>query len=444
MSVKIYQYGCHANIPPQTLTLISDQLYRAHNYYNSLVAIERDYREDVSRCQAKHSHELQVATEEAMSIESRIEACYESIRRLKQRERRNIIDTQSAEEIRKLKVQLKDVRQKIKTAKSLLKSNEDYKKDLELLRERLYKRRKELYGSVSDLFWGSKSLCVNRLEAAIRTTPGGIPRFRPWSRDGSIYTQIQYGITAERAYSGQDNRLQIQRVPGAKKLCIVRVRVGSNGRDPVFAELPTSIHRPIPEGSLIMGVTITRRGGPLHRKSRAEVVYADRYYVSLTLRIPEEQSTDPGGVAAIDLGWRKLPDGVRVAYVVTHDRRHIELVLPQFMCDRYDEIESIQSQRDIAFNDARDNLVRYIDECQCGIPESLKEASKTLRNWRSTKRLWWLVENWESHPGDDMILPILRSWAQYELQESRRQHYIQGKILNRSCLLYTSPSPRDS
>src|SRR5690606_22488963 len=88
------------------------------------------------------------------------------------------------------------------------------------------------------------------------------PRFRRWDGSGKLAVQLQNGLPVEDAF-GDDTRLQIDPVdPVAwnspsrserihKNRTKVRIRIGSENRKPIWAELDIAMHRPLPKGGKI-------------------------------------------------------------------------------------------------------------------------------------------------------------------------------------------------
>ena len=140
-----------------------------------------------------------------------------------------------------------------------------------------------------------------------------------WNGSGRVTVRFQRGLPVGTAMAGTDGRLQIDKVPEeawcspersvrrrlARTSVRIRVAYASEGRSPIWFELPVIIHRPMPADGLIRSASITRE----------KIGLTWRYRLSLTIASPPS----PPPVAqkrpsiALDLGWRLVPDGLRVA-----------------------------------------------------------------------------------------------------------------------------------
>lgn len=181
---------------------------------------------------------------------------------------------------------------------------------------------------------------------------------------------------------------------------MVKLRVGSKGRAPVWAVVPTMLHRPMPWDSKIKGVHLIRWKIATHCEWHVQFVLAR----AIGWKKPDCAAD---GTVSIDVGWRVTgddgktprPDGsMRVAYWKVSDGVEGELVLPAIWLAGMRKVENIQSTRDETFNVARDTLAAWI-EGLVEKPEWLTQVRqiKTLRQWRSIARLAALVSRWREN-----------------------------------------------
>lgn len=125
---------------------------------------------------------------------------------------------------------------------------------------------------------------------------------------------------------------------GAKRLRTLRFRVGSNGRAPIWANLYTLMHRPLPDARVIWVKLSCRRVGLRHRWFLLVVVDEE------CCGVPDQQR---GSGVGIDIGWRMRDDGaIRVAYWVGSDGREGELAIPERVLRRKGKSDSLKSIRD--------------------------------------------------------------------------------------------------
>ncbi len=172
-------------------------------------------------------------------------------------------------------------------------------------------------------------------------------------RDAIEATKGQVGI------DGYDPERQ------TKQKSSVRLRIGTDDDNhPIFASAPVTIHRAIPEDAEIAWAHLTRRRIGTH----------DRYHVNFTLQRQrgwEKPGLADRGDVGIDVGWRLVPGGLRVAYWVGDDGRKGELVLPQKLLDGMHYPDQIQSERDQTYNAIKPALHEWLSKKWGTLPEWL-------------------------------------------------------------------------
>ena len=154
------------------------------------------------------------------------------------------------------------------------------------------------------------------------------PRHVRWTGEGSIGVQLQGGLSVEEALAGEDTQLRISPPPAAcwdpstgsrrarsrqSRESEVWLRIGSDGRKPIWCKFGVHMQRPLPPGATIMGaVAHCRRVGP----------HFD-WYLTVTLRVDDASSLKPRvnatrDAVAVDVGWRVFGEGetyeLRVGY----------------------------------------------------------------------------------------------------------------------------------
>lgn len=270
------------------------------------------------------------------------------------------------------------------------------------------------------LWWGNYDDVVKAYTVA-RRRPGDL-RFHSWfTTRGKVSVRYQTGLPLATAYAETDTRFQIKPMPAGwswetrrgQRLArtVARVRIGSEGRAPRWLELQLTQHRPIPEGSVIRQVAVTRE----------LVGSTPRWWLLLVVDEPEGVRAVPSGPPlAINLGWRVRPDGLRVAYWRDGTGEHGELILPNAWRDQLGKTQAIRAQRDLNFNAARDALVAWLST-KPTVPEWFAEQSANLPLWQASERLARLVRRWsdERCDGDTNVFEKLSAWRQRErhLQE---------------------------
>lgn len=264
--------------------------------------------------------------------------------------------------------------------------------------------------------------------AAKSMAKGTPPEFRRWSeRKDKLAVQFQGGLSVSELLSGEDRRAKLtvyrrpNAEPGSKRgetllhgvLCM---RVGSNGRDPVWATIPITYHRSIPVHAKIKWLFLIR----------SSVGQKDRWSVQFVCESESWAKPDlaVGGSVGIDVGWRIFPDRLRVAVWAGSDGEEGELALPNWWIQESRKERGIRSERD-----------RLLDEIR---PRVSEWAGENDRPWiaqtRSHRRIERLV--YEARRDGLLVPEEIEAWRKRErhlyeyeahlrdqLQGSRRDLY---------------------
>jgi hypothetical protein len=261
-------------------------------------------------------------------------------------------------------------------------------------------------------------------------------KFHHFCGEGKITVRYQHGQIVNNVFNCNDTRLQIDPVSSdawehpvrsvRRKLCRtrVRLRVTSENRKPVWVELPLFMHRPMPATSDIRAASIIRQ----------KVGRSWRHKLVVTVTVPETLShikRDKMGAAGIDIGWRKLTGGLRVAYWrddtgnasrILHpaikdfirlddDGMGGQLILPERICGKkgFGQTDNIKSVRDDNFNKVKNVLQEWLKD---NLDTWLTEETKTLSQWRGHGRLITLIRKWQENrvPNDEKMLDTLEEW----------------------------------
>lgn len=424
----VYRYECK---PPrgEMLSYLEDQIHLAHRYYNLRIEQERELYADLEQLEATFSPDLQTATHERDQHQAAIDALYDQIR---ERNRKARSKTEPTDEEREQLASLRSLRKaasiRMRELRGAVRKLPEFQARKAERLQAYYDTKKQLYNEHNQLWWGCRSKEEQSVESAVRSSKFGPPRFKPWDRAGQVACQIQKGITVEKLFACEDTRLQAEPLPtqrtgrSARPYCF-RVRVGSIGRSPRFAELYTYYHRPLPADARIMWAALVRTPGPKYRQADGSWKHNDRWSVQLTIRTDQIKTRAGSGMVGVDLGWRILPDGsLRVARWAGSDGQVGELQLPPLLLARWDKCRDLQAIRDLRFNEAIDTLEKFF-KSDVAIPEWLALETVTLGQWRSHGRLCRLIDNWQRFAGDEMIYLQLVAWRDQEAHLEQYQHY---------------------
>jgi len=314
---------------------------------------------------------------------------------------------------------------------------------LELARKgkRLVARQEAAQGG---LFWTG----YLEVERAMDTARRGLepPRFKRFeAHEGKLNFLFTNGL-ASSELCGDDLRVQFEPLELPEGCSArtrkanpyhVKLRVCSQDKKPVWLEFVAYLHRPIPEGSVRDVALIWRREGA-----------KQRYSLSVTVR--------EGGVihapapferAAINIGWKRLTHGLRVAYWRGTDGKHGEIVLSNAWLERYHHALGIESVRAKPLNSIKEQMLAYFRTTP-DVPEEMATRVTHLAQWRSAARFavlykFWVGQRWH---GDDAGFNALEAWHKRDvhlwqygegtsarLMRSRREQYrtFAAKMLER-------------
>lgn len=400
-----YAYGAKTPHSPY-LERINKSLDLAYHYFNKLIDIERWAFDARAAAQQKASPDLAGLLQSLKELDQRVEVEKQKLNQLRAKLKTKRIALEYRKPLLDLNEARKEMYSKVSEEKAKLKDNEEYKKALVDIYNELSVRQKTVYGSYPDLFWGTKNAIRADVDAAVDRCFGS-PQFKKRSRSGRLSCQIINGINAEEIFSCKDTRVQIERVLGHKKKALFRMRIGSDeNRKPVWAELMIYFHRPFPVGSQIMSAQIIRRPSPRNVYREGKFIPIDEWKVCFSVRIPEEKIIHPNNdCIAIDTGWRRVEQGLRVAVLYDRDRGEQDsLILPNELLARWAKSEDIQSVRDQLFNTAHSSFIRFMKDETISKPDWLTEAcGDHLHQWKSPRRFRDLVAVWKRFPGDEEI-----------------------------------------
>ena len=421
MTVKVYTYGLPHG--PDELAPVDEQIWRAHRYQNDLIAVERSRR---AAYRLRIAEEIpSVAAEDATiaSLEEELEVTRAGIRyenanarrrRAGQEDRRTVADCTTA---------LKAARERRKKAvkdgmtpeiKAALKAQDDRSREwAKLLRANC------------GVYWGTYLLVEDAVKRAAKSKSD--PQFRRWGDgEGRVGVQLQGGMTVAELNSGTDTRLRlvVTDTNHTKPRGRLSMRIGSDGRTPVWSHWNVVIHRPLPEEGVIKWAWCQRR----------KVGTRWRWELQMVVEEPDAMVVHPGGVCAIDVGWRLRDDGLRIGYLVDDESKERELVLPSEIISKIEHPNEIRSVRDKRFDLLKSQLglwlAAHAEECPAWLVESLRYIDR----WRSTARMRKVTCRWgrERFSGDEEIFELVEAWRRkdrhlYQWEASERDRALKRR-----------------
>jgi hypothetical protein len=418
----------HASLPSRIYTfdskppganaeLVDDQMRRGHRYRNDLVAAERGRRDRIAEAVVRHCPELAAVEAELAAADARIEAELAAISKRNTAERRRTATAEDRARLAALRAERRETyrrRREVRATGYALPAFVAEQTRIEAEHGTSLKALRVASG----LYWGNYLVVEQGLQS-IRSGPP--PKFHRFDGGGRIAVQIQKGLAWTDALIGADKRVRVEILPepvgpqynkrGVELPAAVRpktrarvwLRVSSEGRNPVWTTVDVVLHRQPPGDAQIKWIYLrrTRVGTHAHWQVQFVLSRAAGWAVG-------DEATD--GAVGVEVGWRRTPQGLRVAVWRGSDGAGGELVLPDAEIGRWARSDSLRATRDKSFNVVRDNLVAWLRTN--AVPAWLTEATATLAQWRSTFRLAALVIRWraERFPGDEEAFAPLEAW----------------------------------
>lgn len=404
---KVYEYGCLAPIIGEDVLI--EELHRRQQYWNKLVEIERAHRERVREL-------LVIPDDPVQPLADKLAEVREQIKTARKKGRSGKVDTSDLQD------QAKKLREQIAEAKIIRDGAKKATREAnKSALDQLEKERRDAVKAVtaqSDLYWCNYDEVQKDYDQARKRAMRDKTqiKFHRWDGTGKVTVRFQKGLPVPNVFAS-DTRLQIDPVPQdawdkprgvRRKLTqtVIRLRVTSDeNKKPVWVELPMVMHRPMPAESEIRCASICRE----------KVGRKWRYKAVLTVTLGETKPKIHGrGVVGIDLGWRMIKNGLRVAYWVDDQGEHGQLVLNPEVLYEFNKLPDLQSIRDKHFNEVKATLTAWSAENKK--PDWLTEELKTLHAWRSPGRLVVLILRWrnERFDSDQEIYDKLEYWRKRE------------------------------
>jgi hypothetical protein len=415
----------HAKPPVIGAEVVDQQLSAAHRYYNRLIEIERERRARYRAERDRLFPELEAAQAEADRLDAELEAKRAEIKKLHANQRSRVTPPDAKREVERLKEERRLASAKAKALRTAAKESPELKAAALVIDEEFAAILKSARAECG-AFWPT----YMGVEAAVRRASSSSkvePRFKRWTGDGTISMQLQGGISWEHLVGGADSRVRFVRggyatahgahSPSKRTLDgRVWIRVGSDGRKPVWAVFPCRIWRLPPRDAQIKWVHVDR------------IKRANRYRWQVRFVLGREtgwaKPCAESGTVGVDLGWRLMPDGLRVAYWVGDDGGEGQLLLPHSILQRKQTSEELRSIRDVNYDTFKLRLASWLDGRE--LPDWLAEIVQHLPKWRSPSRAERLYHVWREKrfDGDEDGYRLVAEWRNgLPNAASGRRHY---------------------
>jgi hypothetical protein len=231
--------------------------------------------------------------------------------------------------------------------------------------------------------------------------------FRRHRGGGVIGVQIQGGMHVASLIAGEDTRVALvpdmrenpHHTTNSQKRRMLRLRVGSEGRYPVWAKIPIKLHRPLPDG-IIKWVTLHARPIGPHLEWSATFVVQSQERLGSPLPAP---SRPPVGVSI---------DPITGSVSTFSEAGSGLWELPARIHERMRKTYDLHSIRDDYFNAV---ISALLSVARAGWPQWLDEEAARFHEWlkrRSIGHLRRLVRHWRDNrfAGDTEVYAMAEAW----------------------------------
>lgn len=397
-----YRYGLLA--PTAGAELVDQQIRLAHQYQNTLIEIERDRREAVFAVSTGHP-DVAPQAERVETLSAELDELESTARSWRRSVRKRRLPDEVAEEMRRLRVTLREARQELREARREVQGLAPIQAAIAEANDQAAERRREARAR-SGVYWGAYLLAERAVDATRRHPR--LPGFQRWSGEGAVAVQLQGGLSTTGALASADARLQIDLGPmpvpgrGGKPRPRVRLRVGSERRKPVWAEWPLIYHRELPPEGRVKWAKAVRR----------VIAGKEEWSLHLTVALPPTWVSERcgRGVVAVDLGWRKVDGKLRAGSYAASDRRTGVIVLEPEVAGDVDKASELRSLRDKELNAMRERLLPVLE----GLPfdDEHREQAANIAQSRSPAEHAALCAWWREYrlAGEDEVYEILEAW----------------------------------
>lgn len=416
---RVYVYGLKP--PTQQAERVDDQMRLGTRYYNDLTRINWRLRKIIREVlQEKDSHLGPLVTAHA-EAEAAYKAAQEEVRALRKRTRCRADTAEQRARVRELGQVCKAARTALKEARQQIDLTLQQTTRLEMARNKAQAEKKEAQHA-SGLAWGTYQMIDEDVDRAAQMTKlwkKDAPH-DPGMRDGArtgIAVHIQNRVlTTEQIMAGTDQWIRISLRPPQsdsksaqrRRFGTVQLRVGSDEqRQPIWAEWPLLMHRPLPAGAQITWAKVHRRK------------VADRtiWELHITFQGGVEDPVKPrgNGVLAVNFGWRKMYTGsLRAAYWRDEDGTEGFFELDPAVISGLRKVDSLRSIRDRSRNELRAHLTAWLRERDAVLPPWLRGRTNFIHTWKSSQRFYELCTEWEEKRWDDDTegFRMLHTWRQ--------------------------------
>lgn len=430
------------------------QLFLMNQLWNSLVEIERHHRKAYfdlmkeDRAVAELSEKIEVLNQEKQQILTE----RNSLRR-KYQTRKAPGTAPLDERLREISVNLREL--SITAKEKRAKARKQLRPQMEALTRQRLTAAKEARRN-SGLWWGNYNAVCRGYEFARRRVwqRGGELHFRSFDGSGRFVNQIQGGMPVEKLFDGSHSQVKIIPLPidayshpsrGERRrqqrteltICVYTGVNEAGKRYRRTLTFPMIMHRPLPDNAVIKEVFVRRyrQGTDLNWSAT----------ITATCTGVVDGKHEGRHACGVDLGWRKVEDGLRVATIVGSDDEARYVVLPKAILQKLDYVDELRGRIYQAANEIRTWLVEMLDQLD-GLPEVINSCVNSLHKHgqASQRALVRLALLWrDACPGFEKdIYERLEQWRKNDKRWRNEMDNLRTKALARRADFYRNEAKR--
>lgn len=456
MVTKVYKFWLRP--PHENADLVRKQIRLAHEYRNKLVELARAERGELRALEGTYGN-IAAIRATADAAKTACDEAYFAIKAHKQGSRKRSVPDALREAYASAKAN------KAAAVQALSEAREAYRKDLLDIEEKRkqiadkYHELRKKARATCGVYWGTY-LGIEAADAQAREDSPlwwdgqpNDPEFVRWQGEGAVGVQIQAGLKVEDMISSRSRYLRIEEAPlppnadpkskktAKRRYCVLAMRVGSEGRDPIWARWKMVMHRPLPADAVINWAKV----------KVAKIGAREEWHCLITVKTSENRRHRPIIEAenrlAVDIGWRVREDGLRVAAWRSDSGEHGFLMLNSHMLGGFDQSEAIRSVRDkyllagfdkvdddkmsklgderahqiktrllsMLYNDKLGDRLVSVKDRLLSLISGLTLPDwfpKNIYQWRGHARFARLERHWKQNrfDGDDLAYQLLADW----------------------------------
>jgi hypothetical protein len=460
MQARMFSFDCST---PTNLDIIEDQMFKKHKYRNALVPVECERRIKTEAARVQFCAAYQTIDEQSKLLRTQIDLARQVLRMQNQTSRKKVSKKKVADNqaIKDMVAQLKIINKEKTAVRKETWKNAEFIAACDVINKEAVTavNALRLIARTDGLWWGNQrgaEKCINKNP---KFDP---PSFHKWRFVGSVGTQIQHGMPLPQAYIGTHMHFRLRKITAAE-IESKRQRVDKKGRlKPGHANGPGLSQRN--RYIAMIRINSTDTGKPIWTElsfimnedhvlpddCSVREIYLQRFRIGphLHWRVhfavakPEWEPKAIGtGIIGVDVGWRTMPEGLRVAYWYHKNADGSsdegQVLLPNAWLADWDRYDKIKSDRTNNFNAIKVQLCEWRDVF-ADLPAWFAEQTVGMSKWDKKGNMNRLLRHWTDNrfDGDDAMFCTIAAWATHDRRQLDIGESIRTKAIARRNMYY--------